>query len=45
MMEEYTEKSGYEKLPVKFRKNFNLKDMIMVLIKKEIEEEMKEATA
>ncbi len=45
MMEEYTDKSGYEKLPVKFRKNFNLKDMIMVLIKKEIEEEMKEATA
>lgn len=45
MMEEYTEKSGYRKLPEKFRKNFNLKNMIIVLIKKELEEEMKEATA
>ena len=45
MLEEYTEKSGYRKLPEKFRKNFNLKNMIIVLIKKELEEEMKEATA
>ena len=37
MMEEYTEKSGYRKLPEKFRKNFNLKNMIIVLIKQEIE--------
>ncbi len=45
MLEEYTEKSGYRKIPEKFRKNFNLKNMILVLIKREIEEEMKEATA
>ena len=44
MMEEYTEKSGYRKLPEKFRKNFNLKNMIIVLIKQEIEVEMKQAT-
>ena len=31
MMEEYTEKSGYRKLPEKFRKNFNLKNMIINL--------------
>ncbi len=39
MMEEYIEKSGYRKLPEKFRKNMNLKDMIIVLIKKDLEEE------
>jgi hypothetical protein len=39
MMEEYIEKSGYRKLPEKFRKNMNLKDMILVLIKKDLEEE------